>query len=181
MTERQRHPAQPLRVAVIAIDLVRRAGLAAITTAAGHEVVDAIERADVVLADAIEVEAGDAPVVSLGSAEAGQAGLLPRDAWPAQIDAALRAAAAGLIVRGAAPPPPAFGAYPSEDAPLLTPREIEVLAAIGDGLSNKEAARRLGISQHTVKFHLEALFHKLDATSRTEAVHRGLKRGLIDL
>jgi DNA-binding CsgD family transcriptional regulator len=181
MTVRQRHPAQPLRVAVIAIDPVRRAGLAAITTAAGHEVVDAIEPADVVLADAIEVEAGDAPVVSLGSAEAGQAGLLPRDAWPAQIDAALRAAAAGLIVRGAVPPPPAFGAYPSEDAPLLTPREIEVLAAIGDGLSNKEAARRLGISQHTVKFHLEVLFHKLDATSRTEAVHRGLKRGLIDL
>jgi DNA-binding NarL/FixJ family response regulator len=149
-------------------------------TGAGHEIVDAVGRADVVLADAVEVEAGDAPVVSLGSAEAGQAGILPRDAWPAQIDAALRASAAGLIVRSAVPPP-AFGTYPSEDAPLLTPREIEVLAAIGDGLSNKEAARRLGISQHTVKFHLEALFHKLDVTSRTEAVHRGLKRGLIDL
>lgn len=178
MAARQHHPARPLRVAVVASDPVRRAGLAAIVTGAGHEIVDAVGRADVVLADAVEVE--DAPVVSLGLAEAGQAGILPRDAWPAQIDAALRAAAAGLIVRSAVPPP-AFGAYPSEDAPLLTPREIEVLAAIGDGLSNKEAARRLGISQHTVKFHLEALFHKLDVTSRTEAVHRGLKRGLIDL
>jgi two-component system nitrate/nitrite response regulator NarL len=181
MAAQQHHPAPPLRVAVIAADPVRHAGLVAIVTGAGHEIVDAVGRADVVLADAVDVEAGDAPLVSLGSAEAGQAGILPRDAWPAQIDAALRGAAAGLIVRSAAPPPPAFGAYPSGDAPLLTPREIEVLAAIGDGLSNKEAARRLGISQHTVKFHLEALFHKLDVTSRTEAVHRGLKRGLIDL
>jgi DNA-binding CsgD family transcriptional regulator len=63
----------------------------------------------------------------------------------------------------------------------LTPREIEVLAAIGDGLSNKEVARRLGISPHTVKFHVKALFEKLDVTSRAEAVHKGLKRGLIDL
>ena len=61
------------------------------------------------------------------------------------------------------------------------PREIEVLAAIGDGLSNKEAARRLGISQHTVKFHVESLFRKLDATSRAEAVHKGLRQGLIEL
>jgi two-component system nitrate/nitrite response regulator NarL len=180
MAAHQHPPAQPLRVAVIASDPVRRAGLVAIATGAGHEIVGAVERADVVLADAIDVESGDTAVVSLGSAEAGQAGILPRDASPAQIDAALRAAASGLIVRSA-PPPPAFGAYPSEDAPLLTPREIEVLAAVGDGLSNKEAARRLGISQHTVKFHLEALFHKLDVTSRTEAVHRGLKRGLINL
>src|ERR1700676_51226 len=137
MAARRHHPAPPLRVAVIAGDPVRRAGLAAIAGGAGHEIVAAVDEADVVLADAIDVEAGDAPVVSLGSAEAGQAGILPRDASPAQIDAALRAAAAGLIVRSTAPPPPAFGACPSDDAPLLTPREIEVLAAIGDGLSNK--------------------------------------------
>jgi DNA-binding CsgD family transcriptional regulator len=56
-----------------------------------------------------------------------------------------------------------------------------VLAALGDGLRNKEAARRLGISQHTVKFHVESLFRKLDTTSRAEAVHKGLKRGLIEL
>jgi two-component system, NarL family, nitrate/nitrite response regulator NarL len=170
-----------LRVAVIATDPVRHAGLVAIVTSAGHEIVDTVDQADVVLADAVDVEAGDAAVVSLGSADLGQAGILPRDAWPAQIDAALRAAAAGLIVRSALLPRPAFGAYPSEDAPLLTPREIEVLAAIDDGLSNKEVALRLGISPHTVKFHVEALFDKLDVTSRAEAVHKGLKRGLIDL
>ena len=107
--------------------------------------------------------------------------VLPRDAWSAQIDAALRAAAAGLIVRGTVLPRPAFGAYPSEDVPLLTPREIKVLAAIGDGLGNKEVALRLRIYPHTVKFHVEALFDKLDMTSRAEAVHKGLKRGPIDL
>jgi DNA-binding NarL/FixJ family response regulator len=170
-----------LRIAVIAPDPVRRAGLVAIVTGVGHEIVDTVDRADVVLADAVDVEARDAAVVSLGSADLGQAGILPRDPWPAQIDAALRAAAAGLIVRGAMPAQPAFGTYPSDDVPLLTPREIEVLTAIGDGLSNKEVALRLGISPHTVKFHVEALFDKLDVTSRAEAVHKGLKRGLIDL
>ena len=63
----------------------------------------------------------------------------------------------------------------------MTPREIEALAAIGDGLSNKEVALRLGISPHTGKFHVEALFDKLDVTSRAEAVHKGLKRGPLDL
>jgi two-component system, NarL family, nitrate/nitrite response regulator NarL len=181
MEAREPRAARALRVAVIATDPVRRAGLVAIVTGAGHEIVDTVDRADVVLADAVDVEAGDAAVVSLGSADSGQAGSLPRDAWPAQIDAALRGAAAGLIVRSAVLPRPVFDTYPSEDVPLLTPREIEVLAAIGDGLSNKEVARRFGISPHTVKFHVEALFDKLDVTSRAEAVHKGLKRGLIDL
>ena len=64
---------------------------------------------------------------------------------------------------------------------LLTPREVEILAAIGEGLSNKEVARRLGISAHTVKFHLEAIFDKLGAGSRAEAVAKGLRRGVIEL
>jgi two-component system, NarL family, nitrate/nitrite response regulator NarL len=65
--------------------------------------------------------------------------------------------------------------------PLLTPREREILGLIGEGLSNKAMARRLGISVHTVKFHLEALFTKLDATSRAEAVTKGLRGGVIEL
>ena len=65
--------------------------------------------------------------------------------------------------------------------PLLTPREREILGLIGEGLSNKAMARRLGISVHTVKFHLEALFTKLDATSRAEAVAKGLRGGVIEL
>jgi DNA-binding NarL/FixJ family response regulator len=57
---------------------------------------------------------------------------------------------------------------------LLTPREIEVLSAIAYGLSNKAIARRLNISLHTVKFHIESLLRKLGAHSRAEAVAKGL-------
>jgi len=174
-------PADALRVAIVASDPVRGAGLAAIVGDAGHIVVGSPEDAEIVLADVVGVAAEGAPVVQLGVGEAGQAGLLPPDASPRQIDAALRAAAAGLVVRVAGSRPHAFRAAPDEGAPLLTPREIEVLAAIGDGLSNKAVARRLGISQHTVKFHLESLFRKLDATNRAEAAHKGLRRGLIEL
>ncbi len=77
--------------------------------------------------------------------------------------------------------PEARGFAPADDMPLLTPREREILGLIGEGLSNKAMARRLGISVHTVKFHLEALFTKLDATSRAEAVTKGLRGGVIEL
>ena len=63
---------------------------------------------------------------------------------------------------------------------LLTPREIEILVALGNGLSNKETARRLGISPHTVKFHVESLLRKLDASSRAEAVAKGLKQQIVE-
>ena len=61
----------------------------------------------------------------------------------------------------------------------LTQREQEVLELVGQGLSNKLIARRLMISEHTVKFHLSSLSAKLGASSRTEAVRKGLRRGLI--
>jgi two-component system nitrate/nitrite response regulator NarL len=161
-----------LRVAIATDDPVRRAGLEAIVTGAGHELAASTAEADVVLADTMAIDLDGPAVVTLGVGDVGQSGILPRDACAAQIDAALRAAAAGLSV---------YGSDPSEDAPLLTPREIEVLAAIGEGLSNKEVARRLGISQHTVKFHCESLFRKLDAKSRADAVHKGLRQRLIEL
>jgi DNA-binding NarL/FixJ family response regulator len=63
----------------------------------------------------------------------------------------------------------------------LTPREHEVLAAMADGASNKVIARRLGISIHTAKFHVAAIFAKLDADSRTEAVARAAYLGLVML
>jgi DNA-binding NarL/FixJ family response regulator len=68
-----------------------------------------------------------------------------------------------------------------EAPPLLTPREAEILTLVGHGMSNKGVARALGISVHTVKFHLEALFVKLEATSRAEAVAKGLRGGVIEL
>ena len=169
-----------LLVAIVAADPVRRLGLAALVTRAGHQVLESQKGADVVLADDVAVCSDGPPVVALGAAEAGQAGLLPCDATAAQIDAAIRSVAAGLIVRAAYPRRTGFRAIGDEEAPLLTPREID-LAAIGDGLSNKAVARQLGISLHTVKFHVEALLRKLGASSRTEAVHTGLKQGLIEL
>jgi two-component system nitrate/nitrite response regulator NarL len=183
--------AEPLRVAIAAADPVRRRGLEAIVAGAGHRPVASPDEADIVLADGETAEPagappGGAPVIALGAAEAGQAGLLPRAATPAQIAAALRAVAAGLVVRAAphfpvSPPRPAFRALADAAAPLLSPREAEILALIGDGLSNKEVARRLGISGHTVKFHIESLFRKLAAGSRAEAVRKGLQQGLIEL
>ena len=63
----------------------------------------------------------------------------------------------------------------------LTAREHEVLSLVADGLRNREIAERLGVTEHTVKFHLAAVFGKLGATSRTDAVRRGFRLGLIQL
>jgi DNA-binding CsgD family transcriptional regulator len=73
--------------------------------------------------------------------------------------------------------PAGFAAMPDpERRSLLTPREAEVLAAIGEGLANKEIARRLGISLHTVKFHIESLYRKLGARTRTQALAKAAER-----
>jgi DNA-binding NarL/FixJ family response regulator len=113
-------------------------------------------------------------VVSLGGEEPGSAGLLPADANGGQIDAALRAAAAGLVVRAAES---GFEQIAETNlGALLTPREIEVLVAVSEGLGNKAIARKLDISLHTVKFHTESIFRKLGARTRAEAVARGLRR-----
>jgi len=63
----------------------------------------------------------------------------------------------------------------------MTRRERDVLALLGDGLSNRAIAERLGISDHTVKFHLAAIYGKLHATTRAEAVRRAFQRGLLTL
>jgi len=63
----------------------------------------------------------------------------------------------------------------------LTAREQDVLALLADGLSNRDIAARLAISEHTVKFHLASIFGKLGASTRTEAVQRGLRLGVIEI
>ncbi len=63
----------------------------------------------------------------------------------------------------------------------LTPRETEVLQLAAQGLANKQIAVRLGISEHTIKFHLSSLYAKLGVSSRTEAVRAGVRRGLVVL
>ena len=143
-----------LRVALVAGDPIRHQNLMAIIRGGGH-VVEHHGEADVVLVDGDSIDQYGPPGVTLGGTDSGQAGALPADATAVQIDAALFAAAAGLIVRVPGLSSPSFEALDDGEAPLLTPRETEVLAAIADGLSNNAAARRLGISQHTVKFHVE--------------------------
>jgi DNA-binding NarL/FixJ family response regulator len=71
-----------------------------------------------------------------------------------------------------------------DDAPSvesLTPREIEVLELVAEGLPNKAVAAQLGISDQTVKFHLTSISGKLGAVNRTDAVRRAVRRGLISL
>lgn len=120
------------------------------------------------------------------SLRAGVRGLLPREASPSQIIAAVEAAAAGLVVLQ---PEELDGLLvnprPARDIEgrreTLSPREIEVLAMLAEGTSNKAIAFRLGISEHTVKFHVTSIMTKLNAGSRTEAVTLGIRQGLVML
>jgi DNA-binding NarL/FixJ family response regulator len=70
---------------------------------------------------------------------------------------------------------------PSEVLDALTPREVQVLELLAEGLPNKAIAGRLGISDQTVKFHVAAITGKLGAANRTDAVRRAVRRGLISL
>src|SRR5262249_18354602 len=113
---------------------------------------------------------------------AGVRAALPPEATAAEVTAAIEAAAAGLIALPADDLASVSGLAGHEtDAALqpLTARETEVLGMIAEGLGNKIIAARLGISDHTVKFHIASIFTKLGAGSRTEAVTIGVRRGLI--
>ena len=178
----ERKLSRALRIAIVAPDLERRSELAKLIVEAGHDVANEDggtagreAAADIVLADGL-IPLTENPVVTLGAEEREQAAALPRHASLAQIDAALRAVAAGLTVR-APPSSIGFGAA-DEHAPasLLTAREVAILSAIAVGLSNKAIARELDISLPTVKFHVESLLRKLNARTRAEAVAKGLAR-----
>jgi DNA-binding NarL/FixJ family response regulator len=108
--------------------------------------------------------------------------VLAPDSTAEEILAAVQAAAAGLVTMQ-----PAALDLLAQSSRLvsdtmddpLTPREIEVLAMLAEGLSNKLIAYRMGISEHTVKFHVTSILGKLQAGSRTDAVMQGIRRGLI--
>jgi DNA-binding NarL/FixJ family response regulator len=109
----------------------------------------------------------------------GAGGLLQSGAPCEQIVQAIKSVAHGLMVFDSSLAP-----QPSADEALsepLTPREAEVLQLLADGLGNKEIAGKLGISEHTIKFHIRSILGKLGVASRTEAVARGLRSGLIEL
>jgi DNA-binding NarL/FixJ family response regulator len=173
----QLEPAQRLRVAVCVSDPRRRRDLGRIVAEAGHLVVALEDEADLVLTDGEAPRGETRPVLMLGGGDQDRAGLLSRNADARQIDAAIRAVAAGLIVRAPDALETGFGAINEPDGhALLTPRELDVLTALAEGLTNKAIARRLAISLHTVKFHLESLFRKLGARTRTEAVAKASER-----
>lgn len=136
----------------------------------------------VILIDPME---GDRAIEILST---GVRAVLPRTATPEEIIATVAAAAAGPIVlhpnlveSWLNVNPFRTQALPAEPTEALTQREVEVLQMLAQGLGNKAIASRLGISEHTVKFHIGSIFAKLNATSRTEAVTLGLRQGLIVL
>jgi DNA-binding NarL/FixJ family response regulator len=122
---------------------------------------------------------------------AGAAGILPKGADPHAIALGIAAATSALSVvpaafmaaltREAGPRTAAQASDQAREAEALTARELEVLAAMADGASNKTIARGLGISFHTVKSHVASILEKLDADSRTEAVAAAARRGLVML
>jgi DNA-binding NarL/FixJ family response regulator len=137
-----------------------------------------------------EVSGAGLPVVAVVSSgaqarpalAAGARGLVLRDAAADRLAAALAAVARGLwALDGALAPDlvrPAASAEPPEP---LTPREVEVLGLLSEGLANKAIAARLGISEHTAKFHVNAILGKLGAESRSEAIVRAARLGLVVL
>jgi DNA-binding NarL/FixJ family response regulator len=158
--------------------------------AAGREVTELLTR--------LHAVGVDTAVVMLGGTRAGSAigralregarGYLPRGVSAEEMAAAVRAAAAGLValhpslVETLAQPWAASfeDAAGSAEEPL-TAREREVLQLLAQGLANKQIAQRLTISEHTVKFHVGEVMAKLGAASRTEAVTRAARRGLLVL
>ena len=112
---------------------------------------------------------------------AGLRGLLFRNADSETLISAVLAVARGLVVLDPdlAPAPPTGGRAGEPLAEELTPRELEVLNLLAEGLPNKAIARELGISEFTVKFHVNSILGKLGARSRTEAVTRATRLGLI--
>jgi DNA-binding NarL/FixJ family response regulator len=200
----------PVRVVLLSDDALARSGLAALLSGAPDIAIVAQGAStdggalairpppDAVLVDLGPMSEGPesvaaavavAPTVALAAHddEAGEAlragarGVLFRSAPPDAIAAALVAAARGLAALDAGlatewlrpPEPPA--------AEGLTPREREVLALLAEGLGNKTIAARLGISEHTAKFHVNAILAKLGAGSRAEAIVRAARQGLVTL
>ena len=114
--------------------------------------------------------------------------LLPTNVGPTELVAAIHAVAVGfIIVRAedadwaAGKQRPATGPVSPAPGESLTPREQQVLQMIAEGESNKRIAFRLGISEHTVKFHVASVLSKLNAGSRAEALAIGIRRGFVYL
>jgi DNA-binding NarL/FixJ family response regulator len=187
-----------IRVLIAVSSPILRAGLESILRASPNissTSDEAMEAPDVIVADGDRPQEDLDPTAAVilladeaepsGTVEAlrsGVRGILPRDAGAAQILAAIEAAAAGLVVLPAEDVETVLAApRQARTTESLSPREAEVLGMLAEGASNKAIAFRLGISEHTVKFHVTSIMTKLNAGSRTEAVTLGIRQGLIML
>lgn len=157
-------------------------GDAALLRAGAGPLAEAGTRAVVVLAD------DERPARTLCGMSLRGWAIVSRDAPAVELRAATTAAAQGFTVLPATlaarllPARVAGSGEGLDERPEpLTPREREVLELLGQGLSNRQIASRLGISEHTAKFHVASVSGKLGAASRTEAVSLGVRRGLITL
>jgi len=152
-------------------------GIAALDALTAQRYTD-LPRAAVVLSDD--------PTMPMQLARAGLRGwaCLARDSDAEQLDLAVRSAEAGLVLldlpmAATSLAPATTLSAPAIAAETLTPRELQVLQLVAQGLPNKGIARRLGISENTAKFHVASVCGKLGASSRTEAVTIAARRGLI--
>lgn len=196
----------PLARAGLTTLLADRPGLALVGQVAGQTTEDDtlldhldVYRPDVILWDLgwdgeeLDIDFADLPVpvlvllpqpaLAAGARAAGAQGLLLRDGDGDLLQTSLEALVQGLLVLEPALADHLYPAGRAEElappAEPLTPREEEVLALLAEGLSNRAIGQALDISEHTVKFHVNAIMTKLDAQSRTEAVVRATRLGLI--
>jgi len=180
-----------IRVWIETSSAAARAGFKSLLESDGRiEVVQSPSEADVILREELPIAhessegvpivvVGDSPV-SLRAFQGGVRAILSREAAPEQIVAALHAVSAGLIALPAEYASLVMHAGPLEgQVETLTPREMEALEMLAEGLSNKQIAAGLNISEHTAKFHVNSILSKLQAGTRTEAVIRGIRAGLV--
>jgi two-component system nitrate/nitrite response regulator NarL len=196
----------PIRVALLTDDPLLRAGLSSLLAQVGSIDVVETDNAEVALWDAgtdasktlgrlAELRTMTVPVVAVvGDAAhtapaiaAGARGVVLRDQVGPGIHAALAAVRSGLTVMDTqlanqlVPHQPVHTTAPLKGRGELTERERQVVQLLSEGLSNKLIADRLGISDHTAKFHVNGVMMKLGASTRTEAVVEAMRRGLIKL
>jgi DNA-binding NarL/FixJ family response regulator len=169
--------------------LATRAGVRVVTSRAKHDVLLLLIDSSTPLEDglsshkvcAIWTEDAVPRATVTRLLRAGFSGILSIHATSAHLHAALQAIGSGLQVVDPAfmrsePAEPA-SSMPASFTEELTTREQQVLTLMAEGLANKEISSRLGISTHTVKFHISSILGKLNAASRTEAVSIGVKSG----
>jgi DNA-binding NarL/FixJ family response regulator len=177
-----------IRVWIDASSPLARAGFESMLARVGDiDIADSASGADVILTDELPhapegfsaiVVLSNEPITAL-TIQLGVRAMLPRQAPAAQIIAAIHAAAAGLIAIPVQSSPVLIPASTEGEMEALSPRELEAFEMMAEGLSNKQIAAKLGISEHTAKFHVNSILSKLRAGTRTEAVIRGLRRGIL--